>query len=191
MMIGGLILAAGEGTRFGPRPKLLEPLRGRPLLEHAIRAQEAVDELSPIVVVLGAHADELRSAIDFGRAVPIVCEVWQEGQSASLRAGLSALPGIPRVLVTLGDVPTVTPDAIRRLLHAPDGARAAYAGRPGHPVVLGPAQLELLSKITGDEGARSVLPAQLLIECSDLCSGLDVDTPTDLEAIRHAAHAVV
>jgi molybdenum cofactor cytidylyltransferase len=190
-MIGGLILAAGEGSRFGPRPKLLELLDGRPVLEHAIRAQEAVDELSPIVVVLGAHAGELRSAVTFGRAVPVVCERWQEGQSESLRTGLRALPGARRVIVTLGDVPTITPGTIRRMLDAPDGARASYGGRPGHPVVLGQEQIERLSALSGDQGARSVLPKQPQIECSDLCSGLDVDTPADLEAIRHAARAVV
>jgi CTP:molybdopterin cytidylyltransferase MocA len=57
--------------------------------------------------------------------------------------------------------------------------------------VLGQEQIERLSALSGDQGARSVLPQQPQIECSDLCSGLDVDTPTDLETIRHAARAVV
>jgi molybdenum cofactor cytidylyltransferase len=189
-MIGGLILAAGEGSRFGARSKLLEQLDGRPLLEHAITAQAAVRELSPIVVV-GAHAEELLATIDFGRATPVVCEDWREGMSASLRCGLRALAGARRVLVTLGDVPSISPAAIRRLLAAPDGARAGYHGRPGHPVVLGTAQIQQLLSLTGADGARSVLSTEALIECSDLCSGRDVDTPEDLEAIRDAARAVV
>jgi CTP:molybdopterin cytidylyltransferase MocA len=190
-MIGGLILAAGEGTRFGTSSKLLEPLDGRPLLEHAIAAQVAVEELSPIVVVLGAHAEDLLAAIDFGRAEIIVCERWREGMSASLRCGLRALAPAQRVLVTLGDVPSMSPGAIRRLLAAGDGARAGYRGRPGHPVVLGRPQIERLVSVSGDVGARRLLSNQTLIECSDLCSGLDVDTPEDLEAMRDAARAVV
>ena len=45
-MIGGLILAAGAGTRFGGESKLLAPLDGRPLVEYAIRAQCDVDDSS-------------------------------------------------------------------------------------------------------------------------------------------------
>jgi nicotine blue oxidoreductase len=190
-VLGGLILAAGEGTRFGARPKLLEPLHGRPLIEHAIAAQDAVRELSRIVVVLGAHADQLLASVDFGRAEPVVCDRWRDGMSASLRCGLEALAGAQRVIVTLGDVPSINPAAIRRLLDAPDGARAGYLGRPGHPVVLGRRQIAHLLTHSGEAGARAVLPADPLIECSDLCSGLDVDTQEDLEAIRHAARAVV
>lgn len=190
-MIGGLILAAGEGSRFGPASKLAQDLDGRPLLEHAIAVMSAVPELERIVVVLGAHADELLGAIEFGRAEPVVCDRWRDGMSASLRCGVDALPGADRILVTLGDVPSLTPAVIRRFLDAPDGARAAYGGRPGHPVVLGESQRRMLRSLTGDAGARALLGDAPLIECSDLCSGHDVDTPQDLEAIRDATRSVV
>ena len=54
--IGGIVLAAGEGKRFGG-VKQIAKLDGRPLLEHAIRAMLAVPSISPVVVVLGAHAE--------------------------------------------------------------------------------------------------------------------------------------
>src|SRR5438132_10270294 len=76
----GLILAAGESRRFGPQPKLLAELDGRPLLEHAIRAQCATPQLERVVVVLGANAAEISAAIDFGRAEPVICERWRHGQ---------------------------------------------------------------------------------------------------------------
>ena len=63
-MNAGLILAAGEGVRFGSEPKLLAELEGRPVLEHAIQAQCAVPELERVVVVLGAHPAVIRG---FGR----------------------------------------------------------------------------------------------------------------------------
>jgi CTP:molybdopterin cytidylyltransferase MocA len=151
----------------------------------------AVAELSRIVVVLGAHSDELLAGVDFARAEPVVCERWQDGMSASLRCGLRALADARRVIITLGDVPSITPAVIRRFLDAPDGTRAAYASRPGHPVVLGAEQIRQLQTVTGDAGARWLLSGRPLIECSDLCSGLDVDTQQDLEAIRHAARAVI
>ena len=58
MTVGGLILAAGEGRRFGATKQLAE-LRGRPLLEYALEAMIAV---SPRVVVLGHAADEIVAA---------------------------------------------------------------------------------------------------------------------------------
>jgi molybdenum cofactor cytidylyltransferase len=189
-VIAGLILAAGAGTRFGAEPKLLADLDGRALLEHAVRAACAVPELERIVVVLGANCDEVRRRVDFGRAEPVVCSEWARGQSVSLRCGAAALTGADKVLVTLGDEPLVTPALIRRFLDEPGGTRAVYHGRPGHPVVLGPAQLRAVQKVSGDRGARELLDGEE-IECSALSSGRDVDTPDDLEAIRNETRAVI
>jgi CTP:molybdopterin cytidylyltransferase MocA len=190
-LIGGLILAAGAGTRFGDEPKQLAELCGRPLLEHAIRAQCDVPELERIVVVLGASADRVIEGVDFGRAEPVVCEQWSSGQAASLRRGLQALDGADKVVVTLGDSPLVTSDVIARFAGEPGGTRALYHGRPGHPVVLGAEQIRGLASLSGDRGARDLLRGARTIECGALCSGRDVDTPDDLEEIRNEARAVI
>jgi CTP:molybdopterin cytidylyltransferase MocA len=93
------------------------------------------------------------------------------------------------VVVGLGDSPTLTPAVIRRMLVATDGARAVYGGRPGHPVLLGPAQLALVGELRGDTGARELLGAGALIECGDLASGRDIDTTADLAELRGATRA--
>ena len=191
-MIAGLILAAGEGTRFGPEPKLLAELDGRPLVEHAIRAQCAVPQLERVVVVLGAHAEELRLRVDFARAEVVECESWHEGQAASLRRGLSALRDASKVIVTLGDEPLITSELVARFVAEPPGARAVYNGRPGHPVVLGPDQIRRVMSVDGDRGARDVLGDGPRIELGggeDL--GRDVDTKADLERMRNEARAIV
>ena len=123
-MIAGLILAGGEGTRFGPEPKLLADLDGRPLVEYAIRAQCAVPELERVVVVLGAHAAQLRSRVDFARAEVALCENWHDGQAASLRRGLSELRDASKVIVTLGDEPLITSELVARFVAEPPGSRA-------------------------------------------------------------------
>lgn len=190
-MTAGLILAAGAGTRFGDQPKLLVELEGRPLLEHAIRAQCAVPELERIVVVLGAHAAGLLAAVDFGNAEPVICEDWREGQSVSLQCGVQALAGESKVIVTLGDQPLMTPELIARFLDQPGGARALYRGRPGHPVVLGPEQMRAIERLSGDHGAAELLTGPQ-IECGEKHDyGRDVDTPDDLEAIRNEARAIL
>jgi CTP:molybdopterin cytidylyltransferase MocA len=191
-VIAGLVLAAGAGTRFdAEQSKLLAELDGRPLLEHAIAAPCAVPELDRIVVVLGARADAILDSVRFGRAEPVICAEWELGQSASLRCGIRALGDVEKVMVTLGDAPRVTAALIARFLDKPPGTRAVYHGKPGHPVVLGPEQLEAGLRATGDRGARDILRDGPTIECSDLSSGRDVDTPDELEAVRHEARAIV
>jgi molybdenum cofactor cytidylyltransferase len=187
----GLILAAGGGVRFGEEPKLLADLEGRPVLEHAISSQCAVVGLERVVVVLGAHAAGIMAGVDFLCADPVICEDWREGMAASLRCGVAELDGAERVIVTLGDQPFVSPEVIARFLEAPPGTRATYDGRPGHPVVLGPEQLRAIPGLRGDSGARELLGDAPAIECSKLCCGRDIDTLTDLEAIRHEARAIL
>jgi molybdenum cofactor cytidylyltransferase len=191
-VIAGLILAAGEGSRFGPEPKLLAELHGRPLLEHAVRTQCAVPELERVVVVLGAHAEQLRERVDFGRASVVVCDHWHEGQAASLRRGLEALRDAQRVIVTLGDEPLLTTEVVARFVSEPPGAQAVYKGRPGHPVVLGPDQIRRVMSLSGDRGARDLLGDGPQIELGGPDDvGRDVDTTEDLERMRNEARAVV
>ena len=192
IMTGGLVLAAGAGVRFGgDQSKLLALVDGRPVLEWAVRAQCSVASLERVVVVVGSRADEVLAAVDFGRAEPVVCPDWDRGQSASLRCGLQALAGASKVVVTLGDQPLVTPAVVELFAAADGGTRAVYDGRPGHPVVLGPDEILALTSLSGDRGARDLLRGGPTIEVGHLCSGRDVDTPDDLEAIRDEARTVI
>jgi molybdenum cofactor cytidylyltransferase len=190
-VISGLVLAAGAGTRFGGEPKQLADLCGRPLLQWAVDAAGACEALDRVVVVLGARADEIRGAIDFGRAEVVVCADWERGQSRSLRRGLGELTGAERIVVTLGDAPLVTTQVIARFAAEPPGTRAVYDGRPGHPVVLGPEHVAAIAAQDGDRGARGLLRDARTLETGHLCSGRDVDTPEDLEEVRDEARAIV
>jgi molybdenum cofactor cytidylyltransferase len=186
-LIGGLVLAAGAATRFGAQKQLAE-LDGIPLLEHALRAMRSAP-VDRVVVVLGSAADEIVAAVDLHGADPLVCERWEEGQSASLACGLAELAGCEAVVVTLGDQPRVSPDAIARMIAGRDGAsaiRATYRGSPGHPVLLERDLFEALRDVTGDKGARNLLLSVPVrdIPCDDLGGGQDVDTPAELDALR-------
>jgi len=191
-VIAGVVLAAGSGSRFGASAKQLAELDGIPLLEHALRAVEAVPAIERIVVVLGARAEKIRAGVDFGAAEPVVCADWADGQAASLRCGIAAVADAAAAVLTLGDMPRITPQVIARFAdlavqHGSQArARAVYDGMPGHPVVLGREYFAQIAALQGDVGAREVLKAigAHPIECSQLCSAADVDTPEALEQLR-------
>jgi CTP:molybdopterin cytidylyltransferase MocA len=187
-VIGGLVLAAGAGRRFGG-PKQLAELNGTPLLEHSLRAMIA-SPVGRVVVVLGALFEEVTARVDLQGAEPHRCERWAEGQSASLACGLAELAECEAVVVTLGDQPRMSPDAIRRVIGARGpgavAVRATYSGAPGHPVLLENELFESFRNVTGDHGARNLLMSVAVREvpCDDLGGGEDVDTREELDALR-------
>jgi molybdenum cofactor cytidylyltransferase len=179
--IGGLILAAGEGRRFGATKQLAE-LRGRPLLEYAL---EAMTGVSPRVVVLGHAADEIAARVDLQGATPVVCEDWGEGQAASLRCGLAALAGVDAVVVALGDQPGLTAEAVDAVIAAAgeeDAVRATYGGVPGHPVLLRRPLLDRAGELRGDVGFRDLLADATVreVEIGGLADPADIDTREEL-----------
>ncbi len=176
----GLLLAAGAGSRMG-RPKALVPgwLAG------------GVDSLlaggcDAVTVVLGAAVDDALDLLPAGPVDHVVASEWAEGMSASLRVGLRALDvtQAEAAVVLLVDLPDVGAPVVSRLLGSGVSsrslARAAYDGRPGHPVLLGRDHWDgVAATARGDEGARAYLAAHevALVECGDLASGHDVDRP--------------
>jgi molybdenum cofactor cytidylyltransferase len=187
-VIAGLVLAAGEGRRFGGRKQLAE-LRGRPLIEYALEAIRAVPAIERVAVVLGAGADEVRARADLDGIEVLIAEDWREGISASLREGVAALAESESVVVVLADQPLITPQVIAAVVDRVDGpepaARATFGGRPGHPVLIKRELFADVERLTGDAGARDLLERAGVakVECGHLASARDVDTRQDLAAI--------
>jgi CTP:molybdopterin cytidylyltransferase MocA len=192
-VIGGLVLAAGDSKRFGGR-KQLAMLDGRPLLEHVLIAMAAAP-LDRVTVVVGAHADEVLEGVPLHGAEAVVCEDWEEGLGASLRAGVAALGACDAVAVALGDQPRLSAEAVARVVSQRGSdelaVRATYGGVPGHPVLLERTLLERVRDIRGDSGARDLLHGVPLREvaCDGLGSPVDVDTPATLAELEAAAPA--
>jgi molybdenum cofactor cytidylyltransferase len=187
-VIAAIILAAGAGRRFGG-VKQLAPVRGSAMLRWAVDAAWGVPALDPVVVVLGAHAAQIRAAVDFGDARVVEAPDWAEGQAASLRAGVAAAGGVDAAVVLLGDMPFVTPQVVAGAMDqwSPrwDAVRTTYGGRPGHPVVLGRRILDRVPELRGDVGARELLRGSHVRnwEAGHLCDPTDIDTPEQLEVI--------
>ena len=183
-MVQGLLLAAGAGRRMGMPKALVRDASGEPWL---LRGVETLREggCEDVTVVLGAAADEAAALLDGAGVDVVVATAWAEGLGASLRAGLASLDAeVEAVLVSLVDLPDVSADVVSRVLDAEvdNGVlrRAAYDGRPGHPVLLGRAHWPgVTASAIGDRGARDYLAesAVTLVECGDLATGQDRDTP--------------
>ena len=195
MKIAGLVLAAGAGRRMGTPKALIRDTDGTPWAARAARLLTD-SGCAPVVVVIGAAADQVRAELSAESAAVVEALDWQEGMSASLRTGLKALQSLPTrgpaaagvdaVVVVPVDVPGLTVGAVRRVVEeAGAGAlvRATYDGTPGHPVVIGREHWDgVIASAHGDEGARGYLRAHdvVLVECGDIGDGADVDTVEEL-----------
>ena len=196
--VAGLLLAAGGGSRMG-RAKALVEWRGSTLVEHGIGLLRQA-ELAPVLVVVGAAADEVGPLVQTAGGEVVANDAWQRGMSASLQAGLAAVAQTDRdaVVVSLVDQPLVEPAAVQRLVgrwradpHVV-AVVAAYDGRPRTPVLLDRrVWAEVAARSTGDEGARAWLrprlevgdPSVVTVDCDDVASPLDLDRPEDLSRL--------
>jgi CTP:molybdopterin cytidylyltransferase MocA len=197
--VAGVLLAAGEGSRFG-RPKALVELDGQTLAERGVTMLRR-GGADPILVVTGAAPVELAGIL------AVYNEQWRTGMGSSLRAALRSLTGaegaqdrpaatlaadVGAVVVALADQPLIGTDAVARLIAAyRDGAGVAvacYDGLPRNPVLLAREHWpEVIAAATGDQGARAFLRARpelvTLVECGDTGSPDDIDTAADLDRV--------
>jgi bifunctional UDP-N-acetylglucosamine pyrophosphorylase/glucosamine-1-phosphate N-acetyltransferase len=118
-----LILAAGEGTRMrSSTPKVLHPIAGRPLVEHAVRAAAGLNP-EHLVVVVGHGREAVREQLDLvakalGRQVTTAVQEEQNGTGHAASCALATLPPTlaGTVLVSYGDVPLLDTETLGALL---------------------------------------------------------------------------
>jgi molybdenum cofactor cytidylyltransferase len=194
-----IVLAAGASTRFGS-PKMMTPLDGRPLLEHALDAL-ATAGLDDVIVVLGADAAAIEAAMHWRGERRVVNPRPGDGLSSSLRVGLDAaveVPGADAALIVLGDQPFLRPAVVRSVLEAADSPATAGASfvRPRYPsdpapnpVLVRRSAWALAAGLAGDRGLGSLLAnrPELVVEVPVEGANPDVDTPADLAAAQVAA----
>lgn len=190
----GLLLAAGAGRRMGGPKALVRPDPAGPTMLETTLDRLFHAGLERVVTVVGAAADESAPLAESAGAEVVVARDWDEGMGASLRAGLehlaaSAPDDVDAALVTLVDLPDVGTRVHRRVLGAARGVgsgalvRAEFDGRPGHPVLIGREHWAgVVASAVGDRGARDYLATHppVSVECGDLATGRDVDTPRGL-----------
>ena len=92
--VAGIILAAGESTRFG-KPKQLLDWHGEPFVRAVARKALAAG-LSPVAVVTGSNAAAVEAAVRDLDVIIVHNSNWQSGQSSSIVAGVKEItPSLP------------------------------------------------------------------------------------------------
>jgi molybdenum cofactor cytidylyltransferase len=177
------------------KPKLLLPLAGKPIVQHAVDTALGAS-VGEVVVVLGPDPEAVCAALRPDERLRFaVNDRSPEGQSTSLRAGLDAVdPDAEAAVILLADQPSVSPSSLDAVLRAAEGSlppgvaavQASYGGVPAHPTLfLRPVWSEVVEE--GDHGARNWIRThpgrRILVELGGEAPE-DVDTPEDYERVR-------
>ncbi|MEX2080765.1 MAG: XdhC family protein, partial [Dehalococcoidia bacterium] len=190
--VGTVVLAAGASTRMGELgAKQLLPFGGRTLLWQAVQTAVAA-ESGPVVVVLGAHADQVRAEITDLPVEIVINECWHEGIGTSIRTGIAALLGqadaahLRAAIVMTADQPLISTSILRALVEAHDRtatpiAAAEYAGTVGTPALFARELFEELVSRAPGTGAKQLIAADTTRVTRVPFAGgeRDVDTPAD------------
>ncbi len=192
--IMGVLLAAGQSRRMGARNKLLEDYSGAPIVHHAGSALRR-SRISDILVVLGHDADAVRSALDGLDARFVHNTAYADGMASSVRSATAATPkDVDGILFCLGDMPTIRPGTMDKLIAAfdPEEGRAicvpTFEGQRGNPVLFSKRFFPEILDSSGDVGARRLMErhpddvAEVAVDDPGIL--LDIDTPDKLASLR-------
>jgi molybdenum cofactor cytidylyltransferase len=209
--IAGIILAAGGSQRFG-QPKQLLKWQGKPFVR--VVAKTALEAgLSPVIVVTGANAGEVSSAVS-ELPVQVVCnKKWQSGQASSIKVGLGPLHNphpplrgtLPQnlrfwgrvgeggggAIFLLADQPQATPAILHALVeeHASTFSpiiAPMVLDQRANPVLFDRVTFPDLMKLEGDVGGRGIFSKYKVsyLPWHDDVLLLDVDKPEHYQRLK-------
>lgn len=193
--IAGIVLAAGGASRMGQTKQMLE-WRGRPLVWHVAQAGLRAG-LSPLIVVTGYRAEELRQALADLPVVYAHNEHWQAGQSTSVRAGVMSLPAHSGgVVFLLADQPLVSAELVRSLVEKHVESLAPIVaplvgGQRANPVLFDQVTFPELCALQGDVGGRTLFSRYPVtwLPWNEPAVLIDIDTPQDYQRLLDAEEA--
>lgn len=193
MKIGAVILAAGEGKRFGKLKQLI-PLIGKPLFLYSLDLALHM-KLNPIVLVGNEKTKEMKNHITDRSVQYVENSEYKLGMSSSLRKGIDALDEeTDAVFIMLADQPLIQDEVIAEMISTykkeyPNGCRIVrprFQGEMGHPVLFDKELFVEIKNIKGDKGARDIIKKEKLkvVDFSHKEWNLDIDTPTDYDQAK-------
>jgi molybdenum cofactor cytidylyltransferase len=161
-MLAAAILAAGESRRMGS-PKALASIHGKTFVRHLLEALRH-PRIGLTRIILGAHADGIRTKLDIGDASIIVNDRWEKGQLSSIQAAISSLSETTTegLIVCPVDHPLISASLVAQLIAVFDSTGKkiilpTFHGRRGHPVLFHSDLYPELLTASLEVGAREVV----------------------------------
>ena len=187
MNISGILLAAGNSTRFG-QPKLTVPLSdGQQIgIQSASLLAGVLDDC--IAVVRDEDQEFANQLRHLGFRI-VVQPSRDAGMGDSLALGIKASNNADGWLIALADMPWIHESTLRKVIDSLQSGAAiaapSYKGKRGHPVGFSHKYCNELMLLKGDTGARQILEDHSddlqVLEVDDPGILRDVDNPRDLE----------
>jgi molybdenum cofactor cytidylyltransferase len=192
-LVGAVILAAGASSRMG-MPKPLLEYEGQTLLRRAALAAQGAG-CSPVVVVTGAHAEQLKKELRELNLREVHNPAWESGMGSSIRAGIQAIvkadDEVTALILMLCDQPFVSSDILSALIAArretgSEIVASSYGETIGVPALFGQALFPELVRIERAAGAKQVIQRHLAqVHVLPFPAGeIDLDTPTDFARLQ-------
>jgi molybdenum cofactor cytidylyltransferase len=187
--IRACVLAAGTSSRFGGT-KLVQRLRGKPLVQHALLAAQGACK-GWVTLVVG-HDEEAVLAAAAGLSDNVVVNYeHKRGIGTSIAAGTRACrDGADAILIVLADQPLVTTAHLNELKDNWSGAddeivTSSFEGVVSPPILFPKNAFDALCELSEDTGARKILSSDAFhVRSIDFPpAGMDVDTPEDLQQL--------
>ncbi|WP_051229880.1 nucleotidyltransferase family protein [Haliea salexigens] len=194
MTVGVLLLAAGEGRRFGRDKRRAQVPSGQTVLATSIAVIR--DTGLPLRVCLRPGEAQLAQQSGLQPEEVIACERARCGMGSTLAEGVAQLPAWQGVLVALADMPAIQASTFAEVAAAL-GEDAivvpTWRGSSGHPVGFGSRWFGRLAGLRGDMGARTLVreagAQRTLLAVADPGILSDVDFPSDLAGIGRSGGA--
>lgn len=181
-----IVLAAGGSSRLGA-PKQLLKRGGETLVHRAVRLA-GITQPRRLLLVIGAYAEEMRTAVADLQVEVLVNNDWQEGLASSLRVAVGGLDESASALILGCDQPALELGHLQRLLagaaaSASGCAATVHGAASGIPTVLSAAVWRQAHELHGDRGLRGSLQrlssdTLFLLQAAEL--EFDLDTPADV-----------
>jgi molybdenum cofactor cytidylyltransferase len=175
-------------------PKQLLAYRGKTLLQHAIDTATSLT-VAPVVVVVGAHAAQIRAQLSEARVLAVENRDWRDGMGGSVRTGLNtalaAHPEISAAIFLTCDQPLLSATALGNLIAAHQQNSHAivaseYNGTLGVPALFPREFFPELLALAGASGARQIIHAHRdrVVGVPFPDGAVDIDTPADYLSLR-------
>ncbi len=187
--IWAIILAAGASTRM-KRQKLLLPFNGKTIIETVVENVANVVG-SNIMVVLGSHAEEIKSLMENQKVQFCINENYLNGMLSSAICGFRALPNEAKAaLVFLGDQPQIPQLATNLVIDAWMKSKKGivmptFNGRRGHPVLIETRYKSEIEKLDPERGLKTLSEKYKYdvfeVECEIPEILRDIDTPEEYQ----------